>query len=134
MERHYANPEGIFPPPPRMYSHVVKAGNSVYVSGQLPYDEAGNVVGEGDVAAQYRQAWDNVIVALRWAGASSRDVVKTTTYIVGTENVQAVRAVRQETNPQPPPASTLVAVAGLANPACLVEVEAVAVLDAEAER
>ena len=134
MAHQHGNPDGVFPPPPRMYSHVVKAGGAVYVSGQLPFDAAGGVVGEGDAAAQYRQVWANVCAALRWAGASEADVVKTTTYVVGAENIPAVRAVRQEVNPQPPPASTLVAVSALANPACLVEVEAVAVIEAERER
>lgn len=119
------------PPPPGMYTHVVKAGASVYVSGQLAFDDQGNLIGGSDIAAQYRQVWANVIIALASAGATVDDVVRTTTYIVGQDNVQAVRSVRQEVNPQPPPASTLIAVAGLANPACLVEVDAIAIIAEE---
>ena len=97
-------------------------------SGQLAFDATGNLVGGSDVAAQYRQVWANVTTALASAGATVDDIVRTTTYIVGQGNVQAVRSVRQEVNPQPPPASTLITVVGLADPACLVEVDAIAVI------
>ena len=128
MAHEHTNPLGLNPPPLGMYTHVVKAGPHVYVSGQLAFDATGNLVGGSDVAAQYRQVWNNVTIALASAGATVGDVVRTTTYIVGQDNVQAVRGVRQEVNPQPPPASTLIAVAGLANPACLVEVDAIAII------
>jgi enamine deaminase RidA (YjgF/YER057c/UK114 family) len=128
MAIEHTNPPGMNPPPPGMYTHVVKAGPSVYISGQLAFDATGNLVGGSDVAAQYRQVWANVTTALASAGATVDDIVRTTTYIVGQGNVQAVRSVRQEVNPQPPPASTLITVVGLANPACLVEVDAIAVI------
>jgi len=66
-----------------LYSHVVtvEGTRTIYVSGQLARDRAGNVVGKGDMRAQLRQVGENVKAALEAAGASLRDVVKTTTFV-----------------------------------------------------
>ena len=129
MERTHLNPSALSPPPGGIYSHVVKAGQMVYLSGQLARDAAGALVGAGDAAAQYRQVLANITVALESVGASLSDLVKTTTYVVGVENLTAVRAARQEHMVEPPPTSTMVVVAALASPGYLVEVDAIAVLD-----
>ena len=129
MDRTYLNPEALSPPPGGIYSHVVKAGQVVYLSGQLSRNAAGEIVGAGDAAAQYRQVRSNLKAALGSVGATLADLVKTTTYVVGEENLAAVRAVRQENLVEPPPTSTMVVVAALASPGYLVEVDAIAVLD-----
>ncbi len=129
--RLHLNPSELSPPPGGIYSHVVRAGNTVYLSGQLARDAAGNLTGADDAAAQYRQVWANVAAALESVGGTARDLVKTTTYVVGEHNLAPIRAARQEMTVHPPPASTMVVVAALANPAFLVEVDAVAVLDVE---
>ncbi|MFI1988798.1 RidA family protein [Actinoplanes sp. NPDC020271] len=76
---------------------------------------------------QTRQVFRNLAVALETAGAGWEHVVKLTFYVVGTDELPVVRAVRNEfVNAAAPPASTLVEVAGLFRPEFLIEVEAVA--------
>ena len=130
MAKEHTNPQGLSPPPDGLYSHVVRAGSTLYVSGQLARDADGGLVGEGDVSAQFRQVWANLRLALEGAGGTLRDLVKTTTYVVGAENLTAVRRARRELLPEEPPASTMVVVAGLADPRLLVEVDAIAVIEA----
>jgi enamine deaminase RidA (YjgF/YER057c/UK114 family) len=127
--KQYINPEGLNDPPGGIYSHVVVTGSTIYVSGQLARDTAGNVIGAGDAVTQYRQAWSNVERALAAVGATSRDIVKSTIYVVGADNIPDIRFVRKELLPPGPPASTMVVVAALADPRFLVEIEVIAVRD-----
>lgn len=128
MTTEHTNPSALPPPPGGIYSHVVKAGNHVYISGQLARDRSGALLGQGDVVAQYRQVWANLGVALAAAGAGVEHLVKTTTYVVGEANIPLIRGVRQELSPSSPPTSTMVIVGGLAVPHALVEVDAIAVV------
>ena len=77
------NPEAL--PTPSTYSHVVVATGSrlVFVAGQEPEDEHGNLVGVGDLAVQARQVFANVGRALAAAGARPQDVTKITIFVVG---------------------------------------------------
>ena len=116
-------------PPPAGYSHVVSipAGRLVWTSGQVPLDAAG-AAPEG-WEAQTRLAFANVGRALAAGGADWDDVVKLTFYVVDTNELATVRAVRDEfVNTAAPPTSSLVQVAGLFRPDLLIEVEAVAAL------
>ncbi|HSH90790.1 MAG TPA: RidA family protein [Ramlibacter sp.] len=122
----HINPAGLPPPPGGIYSHLVRAGDQLYVSGQLARDKEGNLVGLGDVAAQYRQVWANLQTALAAVGLGVEDLVKTTTYVVGEGNIAAMRVVRREMSSPNPPTSTMVVVAALAVPGALVEVDAIA--------
>jgi len=129
MPREFINPEGMATPPNNIYHHVVKVGNTVYIAGQLARDLEGRAMFPGDAEAQTRQVWANLEIAVKAAGGSLTDIVKTNTYVVGAENLPKVRAARLAV--QPPerrPTSTTVVVAGLADPELLVEVEAIAVL------
>jgi enamine deaminase RidA (YjgF/YER057c/UK114 family) len=128
MKQHL-NPDDLSPPPGGIYSHVVVAGQTVYVSGQLARDGTGNLVGEGDAAVQYAQVWRNLLAALASAGAKPDDLVKTTTYVAGAAHLAAVREARVALGLTDPPASTMIVVAGLADPRFLVEVDAIAVID-----
>lgn len=128
MAIEHTNPSALPPPPGGIYSHVVKAGDHVYISGQLARDRSGNLIGHGDVVSQYRQVWANLGAALAAVGVGVEQLVKTTTYVVGEANIPLIRAVRQELSPPNPPASTMVIVAGLAVPHALVEVDAIAVV------
>lgn len=118
---------------PTGYTHVVRArgGSTVYISGQISADAAGNVVGEGDFVAQARQVFMNLRAALASVGAGFEQVAKMNTYIVNyTPDLRpALRAARSEVMGDISPASTLVGVLALAAPAFLIEVEAIAVLD-----
>jgi enamine deaminase RidA (YjgF/YER057c/UK114 family) len=128
MAKQYFNPDTISTPPNGVYSHIVKDGNTIYVAGQLGQDKDSNPVGGSDAGAQYLQIWANIDAALASVGATVNDLVKTTTYVVGIENLTAVRAAREKVAPAKPPTSTMVVVAALARPWALVEVEAIASL------
>ena len=129
MERELLNPAGVHPPQAH-YSHVGRAGKTLYISGQLAMDRAGAVVGVGDARAQARQCYDNLGAILAHFGGGLRHLVKTTTYITHWAYRPLVAAARDEVFPAPPyPANTLLVVQGLAEPHFLVEIEAVAVLD-----
>ena len=119
---------------PNGFVHAVRstARTTVLVSGQVAYDTSGAVVGVGDLAAQTEQVYANIGKALEAAGASMRDVVKTTLYVVGldADKARIIRAARAPfLDPERPPASTMVGVSSLARPELLLEVEAVAMLD-----
>lgn len=128
IERIY--PEGLRRPP--TFTPVVRAigGSTLYLSGQVPVDIDGQLVGEGDFAAQARQVFANLRIALEAAGADFTNVVKMTTYIVDyrPELREALGAARTEAMGGALPASTLVGVQALAMPGYLIEVEAIAVI------
>jgi len=124
----HSNPADLSPPPTGVYSHSVAAsGKQLFIAGQLPRDKAGKLVGPNDIAAQYRQAWGNVLITLRAAGLGPEHLVKTTMFIVGESNLSGIRTVRQEFLLPNPPATTMVVVAALAQPGALIEIEGIAV-------
>ena len=125
----WTNPPNVYTPQAH-YSQVARAGNTLYISGQLGLDIDGNLVGEGDANAQARRAWRNLVAILSEYGATLRHLVKTTTYITHWAYRPLVAEARDEVFREPPyPPSTLVVVQGLAEPRFLVEIEAIAVLD-----
>ncbi|MFE2142456.1 RidA family protein [Streptomyces sp. NPDC059456] len=125
-----AAPEGIAASP--QYSHVVwGTGRFVAVSGQCAFDEKGEVVGEGDAAAQARQVFDNLGRCLAAAGATFDDVVKLTYFVTDVAHLPALREARAAVIPADRlPASSAVQVAALVRPELLLEVEAFAVVPA----
>ncbi len=125
---HYVRPAGM--PPANGYSHAVAFnGPALMISGQVPLDEEGRLVGPGDPRAQLRQVFRNLTTALAAAGASMDHVVKLTVFLLDMADLQAFREVRDDFVPlDRPPASSLVQVAGLVNPEFLVEIEAIAAL------
>jgi len=113
---------------PPGYSHAVQAGGLLFVSGQVAFDEAGAIVGVGDMQAQTRQALRNLGAVLEAAGATFADVVKLTYFVRDIDAIAAIRAARNEfIDTANPPASTLVEVSRLFVPDLLIEIEAVAV-------
>src|SRR6202022_3578243 len=104
----------------------------VYLSGQVPSDASGNVVGEGDFEAQAEQVFRNLKIAIEAAGGTMADIVKLNIYLVAEVDqaeVPTLRAIRTRyVNVEAPPASTLVVVSRLAQPGWLIEIEAVAAL------
>lgn len=115
---------------PRGYSQVaeVPAGaRLVFLSGQVPLDSAGNLVGAGDFKAQATKVFENLRAALAAEGFTFDNVVKLNFYLVDVADLPAVREVRDRfINPAHPPASTLAEVKGLFRPDVMLEVEAVA--------
>jgi enamine deaminase RidA (YjgF/YER057c/UK114 family) len=125
----YVNPPTLVKP--TGYTHVVIApdGRTVYIAGQVAFDSAGAVVGQGDFTAQAEQVYRNLEHALQSVGGSMADLVKTTTFITDIKNLPALREVRsRRLSKTPPPANTLLEVSGLARPELLIEIEAVAIL------
>ena len=123
----FSNPAGLSEP--RGYTHLVDvpAGRTIYISGQVAFDEKGNLVGPGDVRAQTEQVFRNLKVALESAGASFKDVVKTNWYVRDASQIAIYREVRERFfGDGPRPASTLVEVKSLVREDLLVEVEAIA--------
>lgn len=115
------------------YSHVVEAigGRTIYISGQVPLNNEGQIVGEGDLAAQTKQVFENIKAALDAAGASFDDVVKLTFFVTDITQMQTVRDVRDAyVNTGKPPASSAVEIRKLINEAFLIEIEAIAVANA----
>ena len=129
MAREFINPPDLATPPSNIYNHVVKVGTTLYISGQVSRDMNGRTSHVGDPEAQIREVWANLEIAVKAAGGSLKDIVKTTTYVVGAENLGKIRAARLSLlPPDGRPTSTTLLVAGLADPELLVEVEAIAVL------
>jgi enamine deaminase RidA (YjgF/YER057c/UK114 family) len=122
------NPPGVHTPQAN-YSHVTRVGNTLYISGQLALDPAGVLVGEGDAEAQAEQCYRNVKTIVEHFGGTMDDVVKITQYITDLAYRPLVARPRDRYLGTPGPSSTLVVITGLAIPECLVEIEAVAVLE-----
>lgn len=121
------NPPGLSKP--TTYSHIVRAGNTLYIAGQVGADASGKIAGPG-MAEQLEQVLKNLQTALKSQGADFSHVTKITTY---TTDVDAYRtpeaaAVRARYFGSHLPASTLVGVVRLASPDFKVEIEATAVL------
>ncbi len=124
--RHYVRPDGL--PPVNGYSHAVAfAGPMIVVSGQVPVNADGRLVGKDDPAAQIRQVFENLTAALAAAGAGMEQVVKLTVFLTDLADLALFRRIRDEyVSTDKPPASSLVQVSALVNPDFRVEVEALA--------
>lgn len=125
------NPAGLSHPP--TYSHVVRATgrSTVYISGQVPVDASGHLVGGDDFEAQARQVYANLRTALAAVGADFSHVARMTTYVVDyrPELRDVIGRLRLEVMGDQLAASTLIGVQALAVPEYRIEIEAIAVLD-----
>ena len=107
------------------YADAVRAGDLLFVSGMPALDGAGDLVGPGDVVAQFAQVLANLRAVLDAAGASPADVVKVTVFLTDVDDRPRINPLRQEFFGSARPASTLVEVSRLPVPGMLVEMEAV---------
>ena len=110
------------------YTDAVRAGDLLFVSGFVPVDGEGRLVGGHDVVAQARQVLANLGAVLAAAGATFADVVKVTIYLTDIADRARINPVRQEVFGEARPASTLVEVSALAVPGAKLEIEAVALI------
>jgi reactive intermediate/imine deaminase len=115
--------EGLAPPISH-YCDAVRFGDLLFISGIAPTDQAGQVVGGDDVAAQTRQVFGNMKRVLDAAGAGFEDILKVTVYLVDVNDRATINPVRKEFFGAARPASTLIGVRELAIPGMKMEVEA----------
>ena len=127
----YLNPSGACPPQ-GLYSHVGRIGSGpvLFVAGQVAVDSAGAVVGKYDFEAQFRQVFDNLGAVLKGVGAGFDDVIKFTTFLVHSQDIEKFMKARAALFPRlfkgplyPP--NTLLVVDRLVKEEFLLEVEAV---------
>ena len=111
------------------YSHASKAGNTLYISGQVAQDVDGNLVGCGDFEDQVRQVYENLKNIVQEAGGTLQNIVKMSTFLTHYNYIETYRSVRNQYFPEPCPPNTLLIIESLALPDYMVEIEAVAVLD-----
>ena len=114
------------------YTHVVSVQGpckTIYIAGQLARDEAGNIVGPGDMRAQLEQTFKNLDLCLKAAGASWADVVKTNTFVTDYDAFSKCSDVRMRYFGAASPTSTTIRISGLAQPEALVEIEMIAVIE-----
>ena len=115
--------------PTKGYSHAAKAGNTLYVAGQVSLAVDGSLVGRGDMEAQATQVFTNLKNVLEEAGGGLGKIVKMTTILTHFDNIETYRAVRNRFFSEPFPPNTLLIIDSLASKDFLIEVEAIAVLD-----
>ena len=116
-------PQGLSASP--AFAPGAQVGELLFISGQVAQNNEGNLVGPGDCEAQTRHIMSRIQTIAEAAGATMRDVVKTTTFLTDVAGYPAFSRVRAETFPSNPPASSTVIVAALVRPEFLVEVEAI---------
>jgi 2-iminobutanoate/2-iminopropanoate deaminase len=104
------------------------AGRTIYVSGQVSMDTAGNLVGEGDIRLQTETVLEHVKTVVEVAGGGMEDIVKVTVFITDMGLYDEIHEVRRRYFEEPYPASSMVEVSALVDPRLLIEIEAVAVV------
>lgn len=127
-----SNPEGLWTAK-RLTQMVEVEGPArlIFLSGQVAVNADYKIV-SNDIRKQAHAVYDNIEIALRAAGATLADVVKTTTYLTSADYIAPSREVRVERyqNLKSPPANTLLIVSRLAEPEMLIEIELVAAVPA----
>lgn len=131
----YDNPPGSCPAQ-GLYSHVglVQGGTLAFIAGQLAVGSDGSVVGKGDFEAQFRQVFSNLGDVLRGLDADFRRVVRFSTYLVHSQDIEKFMVLRREMFPKlfgpvPYPPNTLLIIDRLVKEEFLIEVEAIAAVE-----
>ena len=128
----YLNPTNLAPLPG--FTHTVKVGPVAYVSGELPIDSAGHLVGGNDLQAQARQAFANLETALRLAWANPANVTELRVYVVNLapSDVQAIHDAAPQFFPAAhAPAGTVLGVTALPVAGARIAVDAIAIVPAD---
>lgn len=134
MPKEYINPKELFPSLQYGFSQIVTSTGSktVYLSGQVGWNESQEIVGPNDLRAQTWQTFKNIETAMKAAGGTLADVVSMRIYIVETHLAEShhvkegLQAFFPETQA---PATTWIGVKALANEEFLIEIEAIGVLE-----
>lgn len=112
---------------PYLLSQAIRAGDTLYVSGQAGYDDAGRIV-DGGFLAQGHQAFANLKRALEAGGSSLSNVAKVTIFVTDMSRFEDVVTLRRTYWTTPWPADTIVEVRALYTPEAMIEIEAIAVI------
>lgn len=113
------------------YAQAVKAGNTLYVSGCVSWDAAGNIIGAGDMRAQVHAVYSDLKETLAAHGATFKHVVKENVFTADMDALEAHNDLRIKfyvDDGSAPPASTWIGCTSLAAPGLMLEVECIAVL------
>lgn len=111
------------------FSPATRVGNLVFLSGTTGTDDAGNIVGPGDIVAQTQRIFEKFSLILESVGGSLGNIVETTDYVLSLEEYTKTAALRREVFKGPPwPAATGVVVAGLIREGALIEIKGIAAL------
>ena len=115
------------------YCRALRAGNHIYVTGTAPVGEDGSVVGGGDGYAQARRCFEIIAQSLQKLGASMNDVVRTRMFVTDISLWEDYGRAHQEFLGATPPATTMVEVKSLIDPAMLIEIEVDAVTSVDVD-
>ena len=122
------------PAPRGPYSPAVRAGDTIYVSGQVPIDPVTGQIVSGDVQAETRQVLTNIRNILAGCGASLADVVRCAVYLTDASDFKAMNEVYAEFFGEAKPARTTIVAAALPLPGAKVEIDAIAYRPSAARR
>ena len=115
------------------FSHattVEAQGKLVFISGMTAHQSDGTIAGVGDLEAQTRQVCENVKAAVEAAGGTMDDICRVDVYVRNMEHFEAIHKVRRKYFSPPLPASTMVEVTKMTHPDYLIEINAIAVVEA----
>lgn len=131
MKKQFISPPSLAKPIGYSHVAVVSGGRQIYLAGQVAFNAAGELVGQGSLGLQAEQVYANLSAGLAAAGAKFGDVFKLVTYVVNLtpEKAAEVREVRRKYLGEGPfPASTMVGVTALVHPELLIEIEVIAAI------
>jgi len=111
------------------YSRAVRVGNTIHVSGTTATKEDGTIAAHGDAGLQTTQARRNIAWAVERAGGRIENIVRTRIFVINIDDWEKVGRAHGEFFHDVRPATTLVEVSRLVDPAMLVEIEAEALVD-----
>ncbi|MFQ5896990.1 MAG: RidA family protein [Candidatus Methylomirabilia bacterium] len=135
MPKEAVNPPTLMKPVGFSHAFEVRGGRILFLAGQVARDKDSNLVGKGDLVAQFRQVCENLKALVEFRGGTLQDIVKLMIYVLDVNDYKskgkAIGAVYREYFGKHFPAMTLAEVKGLydADGGCLIEIEAVAALE-----
>jgi 2-iminobutanoate/2-iminopropanoate deaminase len=113
---------------PMFSADAIRYGDLLFVSGCVPMDSEGSLVGEGDLEAQTRKVMENMATVLEAAGTDFAHILKTTVFMTDISRRNVPDAVRREYFGDRPPASTILEVTALTGKGIEIEIEAIAAI------